>query len=187
MANDSENDVRSEDGVPETVTPPQLSDQRRRGRLARRVLLGFVGTCLAVVIGFAGWLYWTHPSTTSVPLPAGIEEGEDGYLSFALPSPATRYGTLEPGPLRVRNHQWIGTVTWCPFGASKQSYEMRLGGSVHIEGLGMVTLLEVNAPPVIPEIDFGRDQSAGGWDYRVNIVLDPGLSLCTVISPCPRD
>ncbi|VEI16693.1 Uncharacterised protein [Actinomyces viscosus] len=63
---------------------------------------------------------------------------------------------------------------------------MRLGESVHIEGLGTVTLLEVNAPPIIPEINFSKDRKTGGWDYVVNIVLDPGLSLCTKIDPCTR-
>lgn len=56
------------------------------------------------------------------------------------------HGMLRPGPLRSRNREWVGTVTWKPFHAAEPDYELRLGESVHIEGLGTVTLLEVNPP-----------------------------------------
>ena len=186
VADEGESDVRSEAGTPMAVPAPQVGGWRKRGVTVRRALLGIIGACLAMVIGLAGWLYWTHPSTTSVPLPDGAQRGEERYLSWALPHPETIHGTLRPGPLRSRNHEWVGTVTWKPFHAAEQDYEIRLGESVHIEGLGTVTLLEVDPPPAIPEINFFRDRSAGGWDYRVNIALDPGLSLCTVFKPCTQ-
>ena len=186
MADDSESDVRSEGGTPVTTPAPQVGGRRKHGVTVRRALLGTIGACLAMVIGLAGWLYWTHPTTTSVPLPAGAQRGEERYLSWALPHPETIHGTLRPGPLRSRNHEWVGTVTWKPFHAAEQDYEIRLGESVHIEGIGTVTLLEVDPPPAIPEINFFRERNVGGWDYRVNIALDPGLSLCTVINPCTQ-
>ena len=96
------------------------------------------------------------------------------------------HGMLRPGPLRSRNREWVGTVTWKPFHAAEPDYELRLGESVHIEGLGTVTLLEVNPPPAIPEINFVRERNVGGWDYRVNITIDPGLSLCTKRNPCTQ-
>ena len=69
------------------------------------------------------------------------------------------HGMLRPGPLRSRNREWVGTVTWKPFHAAEPDYELRLGESVHIEGLGTVTLLEVNPPPAIPEINFFRERN----------------------------
>lgn len=165
----------------------QAGDRPRRGKTVRRLILGIIVATLTTVPCTAGWLYWTHPTTTSVPLPAGVEEGEVRYLSSALPSPQTIHGNLFPGPLYSRNHEWVGTVTWKPFHGAEQDYELRLGESVHIEGLGTVTLLEVNAPPIIPEINFSKDRKVGGWDYMVNIALDPGLSLCTVFNPCPHN
>ena len=186
MADDSESDVRSESGAPVAETAPQVGGRRKHGVTARRALLGTIGACLAMVIGLAGWLYWTHPSTTTASLPASAQRGEEEYLSWALPHPETIHGTLRPGPLHSRNHEWVGTVTWKPFNATEQDYELHLGESVHIEGLGTVTLLEVNPPPAIPEINFFKDRSAGGWKYRVNIALDPGLSLCTVFKPCTQ-
>ena len=176
----------SEGGAPVAETAPPVGGRRKHGVTARRALLGVIGACLAMVIGLAGWLYWTHPSTTSVPLPDGAQRGEEQYLSWALPHPETIHGTLRPGVLHSRNHEWVGTVTWKPFHAAEQDYEIRLGESVHIEGLGTVTLLEVNPPPAIPEINFFKDRSAGGWKYRVNIALDPGLSLCTKRNPCTQ-
>ena len=148
--------------------------------------LGFIGVCLAMVIGLAGWLYWTHPSTATASLPDGAQRGEEEYLSGALPPPVTRHGMLSPGPLHSRNHEWVGTVTWKPFYAAEQDYELRLGESAHIEGLGTVTLLEVNPPSAIPEINFFKERNVGGWKYRVNIALDPGLSLCTKLNPCTQ-
>ena len=85
-----------------------------------------------MVIGLAGWLYWTHPSTATASLPDGAQRGEEEYLSGALPPPVTRHGMLSPGPLHSRNHEWVGTVTWKPFYAAEQDYELRLGESAHI-------------------------------------------------------
>ncbi|TFH50607.1 hypothetical protein E4J66_14130 [Actinomyces viscosus] len=46
----------------------------------RRLILGIIIATLTTVLCTAGWLYWTHPTTTSVPLPDGVQEGEAGYL-----------------------------------------------------------------------------------------------------------
>lgn len=62
----------------------------------------------------------------------------------------------------------------------------RLGDRRRRDRVVRRTLLEVNPPPAIPEINFFKDRSAGGWDYRVNIALDPGLSLCTKRNPCTQ-
>ncbi|OLO56639.1 hypothetical protein BKH30_01470 [Actinomyces oris] len=79
VADDSESDIRSEGGVPVTASAPQVGGWRKRGVAVRRALLGTIGACLAVVIGLAGWMYWTHPSTTTAPLPASAQRGEEGH------------------------------------------------------------------------------------------------------------
>ena len=55
---------------------------------------------------------------------------------------------------------------------------MHLGESVHIDGLGTVTLLAVNPPPLLP------DQKSGGWTIEVNINLNPDLHWCRKWDPC---
>lgn len=146
----------------------------------RRVLWSAIGVVvvLALLLGAGGWLWWTRPSTTRVSLPAGVERGETVPLASSLPPPQTRTGTLEYDSLRSERHQWIGSVHWTPTGGEATTYELHLGESVHIDGLGTVTLLAVNPPPLIPE------DKDGGWTTRVHVVLDPGLHWCEPWDPC---
>jgi len=71
--------------------------------------------------------------------------------------------------MRVESHEWIGTLKWVRRDGTEETIELHLGETVHIDGLGTVTLLGVNPKPLIPS-----DQS-GGWTYKVYIVLDPGV------------
>ena len=80
--------------------------------------------------------------------------------------------------------EWVGSVGWVVGGGAEEVYEMRLGESVHIDGLGTVTLLEVNPSPLIPE--FPGFEKSGGYIYRVNINFDPGVSLCGEGDSCRR-
>ena len=57
-------------------------------------------------------------------------------------------------------------------------YELHLGESIHIDGLGTVTLLAVNPPPLRP------DQKSGGWTIKVHINLNPDLHWCEPWNPC---
>ena len=102
VADEGESDVRSESGAPVAETAPQVGGRRKHGVTVRRALLVVIGACLAITIGLAGWLYWTHPSTTTASLPDGAQRGEEEYLSGALPPPVTRQGMLRPGPLHSR-------------------------------------------------------------------------------------
>ena len=133
---------------------------------------------LALLLGAGGWLWWTRPSTTRVSLPAGVEGGETVPLASSLPPRQARTGTLVLGGLRSERHQWIGSVRWTPKGGKATTYEMHLGESINIDGLGTVTLLAVNPPPLIPE------DKDGGWTTRVHVVLDPGLHWCEPWNPC---
>ena len=149
----------------------------------RVLLVVLVGVAVvAVVVG--GWLWWTRPLTRSAPLPAGVEKGDVISLDGSIPPPRTRAGTLSSGGMRSQRHEWVGSVRWTLRGGAEEIYEMRLGESVHIDGLGTVTLLEVNPSPLIPE--FPGFEKSGGYIYRVNINFDPGVSLCGEGDSCRR-
>ena len=93
---------------------PQGVDRARQRR--RRALWGAVGVIvvLALLLGAGGWLWWTRPSTTSVPLPAGVGRGSVMSLDGSIPAPETKAGRLETGGMRSERHQWIGSVYWTP-------------------------------------------------------------------------
>ena len=133
---------------------------------------------VAIVAGLGGWLWWTRPSTTSVTLPVGAGRGDVISLDGSIPAPKTKTGRLKTGGMRSEHHQWIGSVRWIPKGGEPTTYEMHLGESVHIDGLGTVTLLAVNPSPLIPE------DKDGGWTTRVHVALDPELHWCEPRDPC---
>lgn len=133
---------------------------------------------VAIVAGLGGRLWWTRPSTTSVPLPAGVGRGNVISLHGSIPAPETKAGRLETGGMRSERHQWLGSVRWTPKGGEPTKYELHLGESIHIDGLGTVTLIAVNPPPLIPE------DKDGGWTTRVHVALDPGLHWCRKWDPC---
>ncbi|RAX20183.1 MULTISPECIES: hypothetical protein [Actinomyces] len=78
---------------------------------------------------------------------------------------------LREGPLRSENHEWIGSLEWDRSDGVVEIFELRLGESVHIDGLGTVTLLRVHPEPLLPDY---RD---GAWTYAVNVTLDPGVEI----------
>ena len=160
------------------TSSPYGIDRVRHRR--KRLLWGVVGVVvvLALLLGAGGWLWWTRPSTTRVSLPAGVEGGETVPLASSLPPRQARTGTLVLGGLRSERHQWIGSVRWTPTGGKPTVYELHLGESVHIDGLGTVTLLAVNPPPLL------SDQKSGGWTIEVNINLNPDLHWCEPWNPC---
>ena len=167
----------SESPAVATSSPYGIDRVRHR---RKRLLWGVVGVVvmLALLLGAGGWLWWTRPSTTRVSLPAGVEGGETVPLASSLPPRQARTGTLVLGGLRSERHQWIGSVRWTPTGGKPTVYELHLGESVHIDGLGTVTLLAVNPPPLL------SDQKSGGWTIEVNINLNPDLHWCEPWNPC---
>ena len=145
------------------------------------MLWGAIGVVvvLALLLGAGGWLWWTRPGTTSVPLPAGARRGAVMSLDGSIPAPETKVGRLETGGMRSEGHQWIGSVRWTPKGGEPTTYELHLGESVHIDGLGTVTLLAVN-----PRLHTPDKGEAGGWTTEVHVNLDPGLHWCRKWDPC---
>jgi len=157
---------------PDAAISPQGVDRARQRR--RRVLWGAVGVVvvLALLLGAGGWLWWTRLPTTT-PLPTGVEEGHTVSLGRSTPPPYTDDGKLEAGRMRKENHQWVGSLRWIRTNDDSVTYDVHLGETVYIDGLGAVTLLQVNPPPL-----FFDDQQSGGWDYKFNINLAPGTTLC---------
>ena len=162
------------------VTLREYDGCMRRVGSKKTILQAAIIIVVAIAVGAGGWLWWTRPSTTSVSLPAGVEGGETVRLADSLPPRQTRTGALEYDSLRSERHQWIGSVHWTPTGGkpTKYKYELHLGESVHIDGLGTVTLLAVNPPPLLP------DQKPGGWTIKVHINLNPDLHWCDPWNPC---
>jgi len=137
----------------------------------RRVLTGCLMVVLLATAGFGGWLWWTRPPVREVPLPDGVEGGEVWQIASSIPSLRTEAGALSDGALRAEGHEWIGSLEWARSDRIVETIELRLGETVHIDGLGTVTLLAVNPEPLLP------DYRAGRWAYKVYIVLDPGVEI----------
>ena len=160
------------------VTLRENNGYTRKAGSKKTMLQTAIVIVVAIAVGAGGWLWWTRPSTTRVSLPAGVEGGETVPLASSLPPPQTRTGTLEYDSLRSERHQWIASVHWTPTGGKPTVYELHLGESVHIDGLGTVTLLAVNPPPLL------SGQKPGGWTIEVNINLNPDLHWCEPWDPC---
>ena len=175
---------------------PKDADRERYRR--RRVLWGAVGVVvvLAFLLGAGGWLWWfrssmagASQSTASVPppltstsLPSGVEKGDLVSLGGSVPPKWTDKGTLESAGMHVGQNQWVGSVRWRPKGGEPTVYEMHLGESVYIDGLGAVTLVAITPPSTAPP-----DKSkAGGARGRVhvNVNLDPGIQWCRPSDSC---
>lgn len=146
----------------------------RDRREVKIVALVLVLSCAAV---FAGRLWWTHPLKHSVSLPPGIERGETLFMGGALPAPRTKSGGMfSAEDLRSVNHEWVITATWCPRGGPVEAVDLRLGESAHFDGLGTVTWLEADPPPIV-SISFTEPVQGGEGGWKFNLVLDPGVAL----------
>ena len=122
------------------------------------------------------------PPLTSTSLPSGVEKGDLVSLGGSVPPKWTDKGTLESAGMHVEQNQWVGSVRWRPKGGEPTVYEMHLGESVYIDGLGAVTLVGVTPPSTSPP-----DKSkAGGARGRVhvNVNLDPGIQWCRPSDSC---
>ncbi|RJF40169.1 hypothetical protein D4740_12560, partial [Actinomyces sp. 2119] len=145
----------------------------------RRVVRAVVVAVVLVLVAAGARLWWENPSRRSVELPEGIEQGVVAEIGGIGPL-CTSVGLVEAGGLRAQGHEWVGTL-WRTrvdpgTGASageEETFELRLGESFYAEGLGTVTLLAVNPPPL--QNPLRPRGVVGGWTYRVNVVLDPGV------------
>ena len=137
---------------------------------------------LLVVVGLvgagAGYLWWVRPPVRRVPLPPGIEKGEDLVLGPSIRLEFMSTGDLDFSSLGTQRHEWVAFVSWTPRGAAttggKQDIELRLGQPVHVQGLGTLTLTWVEPAPPPWDLSDGSGPRLG-----VNLNLDPGVIRCT--------
>ena len=190
----------SHEGPAGPAVVPALSshgvDRVRRRR--RRALWGAVGgvVVLALLLGLGGWLWWLRsgmagasqptasapPPLTSTSLPSGVEKGDLVSLGGSIRPKRTDKGTLESAGMHVEQNQWVGSVRWRPKGGEAVKYEMHLGESVHIDGLGTVTLVAVTPPSTSPP---DKSKTGGARErVHVNVNLDPGIQWCRPSDSC---
>ena len=149
----------------------------RRG-LSRLVVV------LLVVVGLvgagAGYLWWVRPPVRRVPLPPGIEKGEDLVLGPSIRLEFMSTGDLDFSSLGTQRHEWVAFVTWATKDpTSSRNIELRLGQPVHVQGLGTLTLTWVEPAP--PPWDLS---SGSGPRLGVNLNPDPGVIRCAYTNDC---
>ena len=151
--------------------------EARRGvvRAGLGVLVVVVLGC-SVVGGRLMYAWWQRPPTDWVPLPPGIEKGETLYLGGSLPPPRTKQGRLELVGRYAENREWVAVLQWKILGeVTTEKYSLRLGESVHVAGLGTVTLQGVIPPrKSLPWEEPVYQTSAA---VVLNLNLDAGIVL----------
>jgi len=146
---------------------------RRRWWRGRVLLVVLVGVAV-VAVGVGGWLWWTRPLTRSAPLPAGVEKGNVVSMNSSIPPPETNEGELRWEDLRSERHEWIVELAWRNYRQNSDTpVRLHLGESVHIDGLGTLTLLGVDPAPLLRSYDAG----GGGSRATFNLTVDPEVSL----------
>ncbi|TFH50768.1 hypothetical protein E4J66_13995 [Actinomyces viscosus] len=172
------------------TVPQNFGNQSSGGGVAKILLWVVVAVVVvATAAGVGGWVWSTHmgavggsqatekpPSPLkSTPLPSGVERGEVITLGGSLPSENTDKGILESAGMHVENNRWVGSVRWIPIGGESVKYDLPLGKSVHIDGLGTVTLFSVTPPSTAPP---DKTKSGGSTStLHINVNLDPGESF----------
>lgn len=151
--------------------------EARRGvvRAGLGVLVVVVLGC-SVVGGCLMYAWWQRPPTDWVPLPPGIEKRETLYLGGSLPPPRTKQGRLELVGRYAENREWVAVLQWKILGeVATEKYSLRLGESVHVAGLGTVTLQGVIPPrESLPWEEPVYQTSAA---VVLNLNLDAGIVL----------
>lgn len=119
-------------------------------------------------------MWWTRPLTRSAPLPAGVEKGNVVSMNSSIPPPETNEGELQWEDLRSERHEWIVELAWRNYRQNSDTpVRLHLGESVHIDGLGTLTLLGVDPAPLLRSYDAG----GGGSRATFNLTVDPEVSL----------
>ncbi|RJF40170.1 hypothetical protein D4740_12565 [Actinomyces sp. 2119] len=161
-------------GAPGGVSRSGGRGARRVGRRWRRVVV-----VLVVVLVVAGALWWVVPLRFSAPASTRLEERNIITMGGAVPPFSTTNGQLTLAGLDPRVHRWVVTLRWShtdpatgELTGAEELVQVDLGESVHIEGLGTVTLLKVNPQVLLPFLS----SAPGEWSCTVNLAFDPGVS-----------
>lgn len=91
-------------------------------------------------------------------------------MRSSIPPVHVEAGILRWEALRSERHEWVATFGWAPAdGEGPTRFDLRLGESIHIDGMGAVTLLEVE-----PAALSGSNVPGGPPGAVVNISFAPG-------------
>ena len=140
---------------------------------------------LLIVVGLvgagAGYLWWVRPPVREVPLPPGIEKGEDLVLGPSIRLEFMSTGDLDFSSLGTQRHEWVAFVTWATKDptTSSRNIELRLGQPVHVQDLGTLTLTWVSPAPPPWDLSDGSGPRLG-----VNLKPDPGVIRCAYANDC---
>jgi len=143
----------------------------------KRILVSVAAALVMAVALTGGWLWWTRPALRSVASPPGGEEPIKVRLGEGLLPQRTTAGTISPGGLSSEGHKWVGTVVWTDSDNATTSYKLPLGESVHIDRLGVVTLIAVEPTPL--DQVFHR-RPGGGYRMTLSIDLEPTAQPCNM-------
>lgn len=141
--------------------------RQNRYRVARRI----IAVVMTSLTCWGFWIFWTHPLFQYTPLPEGVENGKELEIGKFAGGPSTETGYLDSERPRAHNYRWVGTLHWIRHDGPADTITLPLGESVHIDGLGTVTLLGVEPDPIM------STPNVGGSYYTINLTLDPGVTL----------
>ena len=122
---------------------------RRPMMSKKRVLMAVVALLLVAAALTGGWIWWTRPALRSVPLPDGTEPDQVMVQGGSLDAVFTTTGSVRSAGLRSERHEWVARLRWTDLERVEHVYELRLGESVDVEGLGRMTLVRVDPAPLI--------------------------------------
>lgn len=141
---------------------------------SKRLIIGtsvFVIVSMVIAGAMTGYLWWIRPWTRSAPLPPGVEQAETVKIGNTIQPLYTNQGRLEWDSLRVENHEWVATVNWRQDNVGNNPIDFHLGQTHHIQGLGTITLIEIDPAYVGIEKWVGA-QKGGGSRAFFNVQLD---------------
>ncbi len=147
-----------------------ISKSKKRLLVSMTAILVLTAAALSV-----GWIWWTRPALGFVPWPEGTEPDQVMVQGGSLPSIYTTAGMITPAGMRSERHEWIAGLRWTDLEHKEHIYELRLGESANVEGLGRMTLVGVDPGPLIDPNKFswlpGVKQKIGGGS-RTYFVLE---------------
>ncbi len=131
-----------------------------------------------VVVAVLVVVWWVVPLRFSVPDSTRLTDSSTVALDRSIKPFSTTHGQLTVEGLHPWRHRWVVTLMWSRADPATGRYngvsrrvDVAMGESVHIDGLGTVTLLAVNPQALLPGL-FG----VGGWTCTVGVALDPDVS-----------
>ncbi|SHE24998.1 Hypothetical protein ACGLYG10_1210 [Actinomyces glycerinitolerans] len=155
-------------------------------------LIGVVALLLVAAALTGGWIWWTRPTERWAPIPDGLEKDEHMAVGSSLPREFTTAGTIAPAGIRSESHEWIAGLRWTDLERTEHIYELHLGESIEVAGLGRMTLVGVKPAPLIDPNKFSwlpgiEGKDGGGSAIYFVLEFEDGVKAChPQDGDCPR-